>query len=197
MELLFPDGLMPLLMAAYSQPGRFYHGVPHLEHVLNLYDEVEAGPGWEYPLEVRLALAFHDFICVPGAKDNENKSAEVARRTINEFYTDGGVDIGHVCDMIEMTACHGSTLLQYCINDEKMMFDVDMAILGGSPGVFAEYEDNIAAEYSIFPVELYKAGRKQFLEGLLLNESIYLSLYFRDKLEKKARNNIENALMKY
>ena len=59
---------------------------------------------------------------------------------------------------------------------------------------FAEYERQIAREYSLIPPELYAAGRRKFLETVLAMPRIYLSDYFHARLDARARENLRRAL---
>src|SRR6185436_18633154 len=56
------DALLPELAAHYCEPHRAYHGVDHIAALAKLFVEVDRGPGWRAPLEVRLAILFHDAI---------------------------------------------------------------------------------------------------------------------------------------
>src|SRR5688500_2160356 len=70
--------LAPELAARYAAPHRAYHGIDHIAALARLFTEVERGPGWRAPLEVQLAMLFHDAIYEPGRPDNEDRSADLA-----------------------------------------------------------------------------------------------------------------------
>src|SRR5262245_25290518 len=74
--------------AAYATPGRAYHTIAHVREVLRRCEDVAAlgGPGWQHPDEVLLAALFHDAVYVPGAKDNEARSAELARDAAARYF---------------------------------------------------------------------------------------------------------------
>jgi predicted metal-dependent HD superfamily phosphohydrolase len=155
--------------------------------VVRCYDSV---PHWQHPDEVYLAILFHDAIYVAGAKDNEARSAELAREAIARYAL--AVDVARVEELILLTARHG-TLSPSDVDEEAALFlDCDMAILGSDS--FARYDAQIAEEYSAIPRELYLAGRRRFLEKLLTVERIYLSDHFHALLDARARENLRDAL---
>lgn len=71
-----PD-LFDRLLAAWSEPHRHYHTLQHLGECLANFRTLAHLP--EHPLEVRLALWFHDAIYELGRHDNEARSADWAR----------------------------------------------------------------------------------------------------------------------
>ena len=50
---------------------RAYHDFMHVREVLHHYADVAVGPGWTQPVEVYLAVLYHDAIYQPGRKDND------------------------------------------------------------------------------------------------------------------------------
>jgi len=189
-----PAPLIESARAAYGVPPRAYHSWTHIEEVRRRYDEVAAGPGWERPREVLLAVVFHDAVYVAGQKDNEDRSADVAVAEIARHFEDGAVDAARVAELIRLTARHGS-LTPGDVDPEAALFlDCDMAILGAEPERFAEYERAIALEYAHVPPALYRQGRGRFLQKLLASPRIYHSELFLTRLEQRARVNLTRAL---
>ena len=70
------------LAAAYAEPHRAYHTAAHIAEVLRWYDWVADEAGWHEPAAVYLAAVFHDAVYDPLAKDNEARSAALARRRL-------------------------------------------------------------------------------------------------------------------
>jgi len=68
-----PAGLLERLLAAWHEPQRHYHTLQHLEECLTLFDELRDQA--QHPLEVELALWFHDAVYHVRAHDNEACSA--------------------------------------------------------------------------------------------------------------------------
>ena len=67
--IALPVGLEGSLAAAYREPHRRYHDGNHVAEVLGWYDRVADDVGWRQPVEVYLAIVFHDAIYQPGATD--------------------------------------------------------------------------------------------------------------------------------
>jgi predicted metal-dependent HD superfamily phosphohydrolase len=179
---------------AYATPPRAYHDLGHVGEVLRHYAEVAAGPGWTRPAEVAFAILYHDAIYEAGAKDNEARSAVLAREHIARW--NAGVDADRVAGWIELTARHGTLSPGDVPDDDARLFlDCDMAILGAEPAVFDAYDRGIAAEYrGVVPGWLFAINRKRFLKGLLGRERIYLSDFFHQRLDAQARNNLRRAI---
>ena len=198
----FPDlseEQLATLIDAYASPPRAYHHFGHVEDVLTHYRTVAEGPGWHQPREVGLAALYHDAIYVPGRGDNEAESARLAVEHIARWLSQAGIDSQRVSELILLTARHG-TLDTAALGDDaaaedtRHFLDCDMAILGATPEAFAEYDRDIAEEYRAVPRWLYRIKRRQFFKKLLALKRIYLSDFFRDRLEAQARRNLQAAL---
>ena len=100
-----PIGLLAAVQAAYAVPPRAYHDFGHVGDVLARADEVAAGPGWRDPAAVRLAILYHDAVYEPARRDNEARSARLAREHLARW--DTGVDPDRVAALVELTARHG------------------------------------------------------------------------------------------
>ena len=175
-------------MAAYGEPQRAYHTAAHIAEVLAWFDRVADDVGWQRPAEVYVAIVFHDAIYVPGAKDNEARSAAWARRATLP------VDADHVAHLIELTARHGH-LAPGDVDPEAALFlDCDMAILGAAPEAFDAYDAAIAREYAHVPRDAYAAGRRAFLASVAAAPRIFLSDYVHARLDAAARANVARAL---
>ena len=149
---------------------------------------------WKQPREVLLAVVFHDAIYVAGAKDNEERSAELATREVQRAFASDGIQVARVAELIRLTARHG-TLTPADVDAEAALFlDCDMAILGSSPASFAQYDAQIREEYSSVPAPLYASGRRRFLQRLLDAPRIFLSEFFHLRLDEAARANLRRAL---
>ena len=177
--------LVELLAGAYAEPQRAYHTAAHIAEVLGWFDVVADDVGWEDPSAVYAAIVFHDAIYVPGAKDNEARSAAWC---LAEGFSDRGAQL------IELTARHGG-LAPGDVDDEAARFlDCDMAILAADLAAFAEYDRQIAFEYQHVPAEAYRTGRRAFLAGVLAKPRIFLSEYFHTRLDARARANLATLL---
>ena len=192
--LALPDALVAGLRAAYAGPGRVYHGEAHVEDVARQFAEAGRGEPWSRPHEVYLAVLWHDAVYEPGAKDNEARSARLARATVLRWLPHAGLDLGRVEQLILWTARHGSLTPADVDGEAARFLDCDMAILAAPPDAFDAYDRAIAAEYAALPRELYAAGRRAFLARLLASERIFLSPDFHVRLDAAARANLARAL---
>ena len=198
--MALPPGQLDALRAAYAQPPREYHDFGHVGEVLRHYAAVAAGPGWQKPVEVALAVLYHDAVYVAGKGDNEARSAQLAVQDIARWLPDAGIDAQRVAFLVELTARHGrhSTADFYADpapDDVRNFLDCDMAILGAAPDVFDAYDRAIAQEYAeVLPGWLFRLNRKRFLKGLLAHERIYLSDWFHQRYDAQARANLSRAI---
>lgn len=202
LPLALPPGQLDALRAAYAQPPRAYHDFSHVAEVLRHYAVVAAGPGWQQPDEVALAVLYHDAIYVAGKGDNEARSAQLAIDEIGRWLPDSGIDARRVAYLIELTARHGRHSPSDfdgdpAPDDVRNFLDCDMAILGAVPDAFDTYNRAIAQEYAgVLPAWLFRLNRRKFLRGLLARERIFLGDFFHSRLEEKARRNLRRALGK-
>ena len=198
--LPLPEGQMHALELAYATPPRAYHDFNHVAEVLRHYAAVADGPGWVQPLEVRLAVLYHDAVYEPGRKDNEAQSAAFAREQIARWMPGAGVEVERVAGLIELTARHGQFRpgdfgKTAVADDTRHFLDCDMAILGAQPAQFDAYDRAIAAEYrGHVPGWLYRINRRRFLKSLLARPRIYLSDFFHERYDAQARSNLRRAV---
>jgi predicted metal-dependent HD superfamily phosphohydrolase len=187
-----PEGLMRAVVSAYATPPRAYHSFSHVQEVLRHLATV---PTWQRPADVFLAALFHDAVYVPGRKDNEARSAELARTAIATFLPRADVDADRVAHLIGLTARHGALDAATLDPDAAHFLDADMAILGSDPATFDAYDAAIAEEYRpVTNALLYRFGRRRFLSKLLDAPRIFLSDHFHQRLDAPARDNLRRAL---
>jgi predicted metal-dependent HD superfamily phosphohydrolase len=186
--LRLPAPLEAALATAYGEPHRAYHDARHIAEVLGHYDRHCDAIGWRQPAEVYVALVFHDAIYVPGARDNEVRSAAWARSAGLP------VDGDRVAALIDLTARHGAIDRASIDADAAAFVDCDMAILGAEPAAFDAYDAAIAREYSAVPPDAYRAGRRAFLEKLAAAPRIFLHDAFHARFDAAARANLARAI---
>ena len=172
----------------------------HVREVLHHYADIAAGPGWAQPVEVYLAVLYHDAIYQPGRKDNEVLSARFAMDQVTQWLPEHGIDTLRVAELINLTARHGQFSPAdfgedgFAL-DARHFLDCDMAILGAEPEAFDAYDRGIAEEYrGHIPGFLFRLNRKRFLKGLLARERIYLSDWFHQRYDARARANLRRAI---
>lgn len=198
--LALPSGQVEALRMAYQTPHRDYHSLDHVLEVLRHYRDVADGPGWSRPVEVWLAVLYHDAIYDAGRRDNEARSAELAVEQVGRWLPEAGVDVGRVAALIELTARHGQHLpgdfgVGADADDSRHFLDCDMAILGAAPEVFDAYDQAIADEYrGHVPGWLFRRNRRRFLKALLERPRIFLSDLFHERYDARARANLRRTL---
>ncbi|MFC3715779.1 hypothetical protein ACFONC_06425 [Luteimonas soli] len=195
-----PEEQFAALEAAYAQPPRAYHDFNHVREVLRHHADVAAGPGWTQPAETFLAVLYHDAIYEAGRSDNETRSAELAVSEIAKWLPANSVDASRVAGLIELTARHGQFSPDdfgddAIADDTRHFLDCDMAILGAEPAVFDAYDRGIATEYrGAVPAWLFRLNRRRFLKALLGRPRIYLSDFFHERYDARARANLRRAI---
>ena len=175
------------LVKAYSEKQRFYHTAEHISACLYHLDKVSDQA--EKVTEIELALWFHDAVYQPLSSTNERDSANLA---VEFLHSNGAHDdvIDRINNLI-MCTVHGSPINT---DDEKLLVDIDLSILGAERFVFEEYETNIRKEYKLVPSPIYKRKRKKILNMFLSKNAIYSTHYFYDNYEQIARDNLAYAI---
>jgi predicted metal-dependent HD superfamily phosphohydrolase len=180
------------LTALYQNGSRHYHGLAHIEALLAL--AIEYRTKLSDPELVEAAIWFHDAVHDSRSKDNEAKSAELARDRLAGRLEPTRLE--RIVTMILATVAHQmpQTSEASFRSDAALFLDMDLSILGASPEIFDAYEAAIRREYAWVPEEAWTAGRSAVLRAFLDRPSIYHSEDFRDRFEKQARDNIMRSL---
>ncbi|HEX2220323.1 MAG TPA: hypothetical protein VHG35_16080 [Gemmatimonadales bacterium] len=182
-----PEPVVEAVLQAYSEPQRVYHTTDHVRDCLARLDEAPAVSPERDLAEA--ALWFHDLVYVPGAADNEARSADQAIAILVR----GGVPEARAAEIGRLVR-----LTDHATPPDDpaggLVCDVDLSILGRPPAEFAEYERRIRAEYGYVPEPLYRAGRAEVLARLLARHPLYRSAHFRSRYEEPARHNLERSL---
>jgi len=177
------------LAQAHETPPRAYHNLNHIEACLKELDEVRALA--EHPNEVELAIWFHDAIFDPKARDNELQSAGLAAEILSALGA-SSERIENVQVLILATRHDPSIPLD--TRDEKLLADIDLAILGKPPEIFDGYERQIREEYSWVPWDVYCEKRGHALKAFHARTRIYFTPEFQDRYDQQARRNLERSI---
>jgi predicted metal-dependent HD superfamily phosphohydrolase len=175
------------LMDAYREPPRKYHTLQHLSECLALFDR-HRSLALE-PAEVEIALWFHDAIYEVRAGDNEARSAEWAAAALRSAGVAAG-RIERVCAHILATRHSALPVGQ----DQALLLDIDLSILGAPAARFDEYETQVRAEYRWVPDFLFRRKRREILAEFLARDPIYATPALREVLEASARENLARSL---
>lgn len=176
------------LVVHYSSPGRAYHDLGHIGHVLSV---VAALAGYcRQPLAVRLAAWLHDIVYVPGAADNEEQSALLAQAWLAQLRLPASL-----CDetarLIRLTAAHDA--LPGDAN-AAVLLDADLAILGAPAAGYDAYARAIRREFAHVADSAFRAGRARVLDRFLARPAIYRTPPMRAAYEARARRNLAREL---
>jgi predicted metal-dependent HD superfamily phosphohydrolase len=192
-----PAELLDEVAAAHRVGRRAYHDLAHVAAVARALSALTADDATAdgVPLESFLAALFHDAVHEPGRRDDEARSAALARDAIGRWLPGAGVDVDRVAALVELTARHGHVERGDVDAAAAALLDADMAILGAEPDVFDRYEAAVAWEYAAaVPPDAWRAGRRQFLGGLLAAPRIFLGDGAHARLDARARENLRRAL---
>lgn len=179
--------LCEALTAAYAEPQRKYHTLQHLSECLQSFDAVRHLAG--KPAEVELALWFHDAVYQVKRGDNEEMSADWARRELNAAGVHQSVvDCVH---QLVMVTRHDVLPSQ---PDEQLLVDIDLSILGAPEERFAQYEQQIREEYAFVPAWIFRRKRVAILKSFMDRPRIFSTGHFYAALEQRARANLLRAV---
>jgi predicted metal-dependent HD superfamily phosphohydrolase len=184
------EAVLSELVRAYSQGQRHYHTLDHIAALLRLVET--HGAAITDRDAVVLAILFHDAVHDPTRHDNEAASAALARERLNTLRFANEV-ISKVSRYILATQ-HGHAGDMSGDADLAILLDFDLSILAAPPDEYLAYARAIRREYSMFPDELYRTGRRRVLEGFITQEHIYRTEPLHGLWEARARANIANEI---
>lgn len=172
----------------YSEKGRYYHNLLHLENMFHELEAVKANIS-DFTA-VSFSVFYHDIIYDATSKSNEEKSAVKAEKRLSELHINKD-KISIISEQILATKSHQQS--DYA--DTNYLLDADLSVLGKDFKTYMEYTQNIRREYSIYPDFLYKPGRKKILKHFLELESIFKTEYFKNTYEVQAKENIKAEIL--
>ena len=177
------------LIRRHSSIRRRYHNLNHIGHLLNCIDEYR--DRLKNPVELKLAVWYHDAVYRPLRKDSEQRSADLAVKHLTALGYDA-LSTQRIYKLILATKDHE---LSGALNDFDAQFfmDIDLSILGAHREQYVKYMWQIRKELVLVPRFLYKTGRIKALEGLLGLKHIYRTDIFQP-LEKRARENMKQEI---
>ncbi len=177
------------LASAYAAPDRHYHTARHVDACLTQFQPYRSLA--EHPVEMEIALWFHDAIYHAQRNDNERLSAQWAA----EFLSSENADPACVTRIhaLIMATRHDAAVDD---PDQRLLVDIDLGILGQPRPVFDDYDAAIRREYHWVPWPRYVESRIAVLSEFLKRPHIYATLLLRDRFETQARLNIAHAIAK-
>ena len=171
----------------YSKKKRFYHNLTHLDNLYFQLSKIKSEiKDWDTLL---FSLFYHDVIYSASKRDNEEKSAELAKE--NLLLISYPIEKIDLCfEQIMATKSHSVSVN----NDTNLFTDADLSILGQSWEEYEVYYKQIRKEYAVYPDFLYNPGRKKVLQHFLSMKRIFKTDYFFEKFETQARENLKSEL---
>jgi predicted metal-dependent HD superfamily phosphohydrolase len=176
------------ILDRHTEPQRRYHGESHLLALIELMDA--HAPHIASGTPPRLAIWWHDAIYNPQARDNEERSADLAREHMHTLRIAATL-IDETCRIILMTKNHWGGP---SAGDGDYFLDADIAILGAPSAVYDAYAANVRQEYAFAPDDLYRAGRSAFLNSALARPRLFRTGVFESTYAAQARTNMQREL---
>ena len=138
---------------------------------------------------VLFSLFYHDVIYNSSKKDNEERSADLARERMQTLGFSEERILKCVAQILETK---GHSISED--KDTNFFTDADLSILGLDWNLYSEYAQNVRKEYNSYPTIIYKMGRRKVLKHFLGMERIFKTDYFFEKFEDLARENLRKEL---
>lgn len=171
----------------HSVKKRFYHNLSHLEKMLQELESVKSQiTDWN---SILFSLFYHDFIYSTVRHDNEERSSNKAK-VVMQLLSVPVETIAKTEKTILATKKHSKRN----DNDVNLFLDADLTILGQEWDDYLKYAHNIRKEYAVFPNLIFNSARRLFLNNIFALSRIFITDYFYDKYEKKARYNVDREL---
>src|ERR1700730_5160280 len=172
------------LVRHYAEPTRHYHTLHHIRRCMRDLDSARAAiPD---PDGVELALWCHDVIYIPGAGDNERRSAEWLKRWAGDRIVTAERIAGFI---LATTPVVAPAHLDACFT-----VDIDLADLGNNRARFRKDEACLRAERPDLDDVAYDARERAFLSALLMRPRIYHPDFFHPRGKARARANLAGRL---
>lgn len=171
----------------YQSENRHYHNLHHIENLVQQLHNVRTVTQNEDAL--LFAAFYHDIVYDTTRNDNEEKSADFARRTLHKLNVPEDT-INTCIACILATRSHSLSEDTDC----NLFTDADLSILGAPWKHYEQYARQIRQEYIAIPEETYRSGRKAVMEKFAIMPAIFKTPYFYEKLEKQARENINKEI---
>lgn len=179
-ELIFSQ-----LVELYS--GREYH---NLFHIADCLGELESAKNLvSNRKELELAIWFHDSVYDSRKKDNEERSATLAGNAARELGF--SKQSASIVESLIVATKHTDVPNNF---DARLIMDIDLANFGFPYNIFHQISEEIRKEYSWVSDEDFSKGRRKFLSSFIARDRIYLTDFFGDKYESRARENLIKSI---
>lgn len=166
----------------YNTDKRHYHGLNHIYHCLDSMDH--ALDYIDDPDAMLMAIFFHDVVCDPQIKGNEQKSADLFQLIHQDTLSDDFIQRVYTLILATTHSFKPET------NDEKIICDIDLSSFALPWRLFLKDSDAVRVESLHLSDDMYYEKKCKFLKYLLNRPKIYYSHLFFNRCEQKARKNI-------
>lgn len=172
------------LLARWSEEHRRYHDVRHLASAVAALSALGCNDRL-----VHLAAWFHDAVYdgVPGR--DEERSAELARESLDGVLSSQEVD--EVARLVRLTATHAPEPGDH---RGRHLVDADLSILGALPGRYHVYVRDVRLEYPHLDDATFAAGRERVLRHLLALDPLFHTPTGARLWAHRARVNLASEL---
>jgi len=176
------------LAARYAEPARRYHTLAHVDALLR------GLASWQHlarePETIVAAIWFHDAVYDPRRRDNEARSADLARvELVRLGWSPAAIE--RVATLVLATAHHDADPAD---SDAWLFLDLDLSVLALDAPRYAAYRDAVRAEYAFVDDARYRAGRCGVLRSFIERDAIYRTPELHAAWEVAARTNLAEEL---
>lgn len=177
---------MDIYKAIYQANNLPYHNWDHIKRMQAFLPGVYKNH--KHFNELLWAIAAHDLVYVPGAKDNEELSSGLFT-DIHQNY-DMAIDYSLIHALIMSTKNHEVADSVKYKELYDVIIDLDLMGLGDPWKQYMETGEKIRQEFKAFTDDEFMAGRIKFLEKYGMKKEPIFKTPFFSHLEARARQNL-------
>lgn len=187
------------LLRRMAAPWRSYHGLRHLTVLWTRHLRFGRTGPMRRPQIARLiaaAILFHDAVLIPGAKDNEARSAEFWDRVARRLRGFTPAEIAWVAGTIRATADHLNAPLPRGPGGAARLWllDLDLSPIGEEPEVFERNRRCLRAEARHLDDAAFTVAQRAFLARIGAAPRLLRHPQLHAAFEARARANIGREL---
>lgn len=195
-SLDYANDVLKVLRARYDEPWRHYHDWGHILDLFDRFSQVEQN--LRDPNIVFLDIAYHDAAYDPLSTQKEMLSAQLAKHDLMKVkgmrkYVDCVVgDIIASNTHIVPASLHVDQK-----NDLGYFLDIDLAGFGDHWDHFVRANQKIRKEYPAVSDDDFIEGSSKVLTNFYERDRIYVTDFFHEKYDTRARANLRRTLDAY
>jgi predicted metal-dependent HD superfamily phosphohydrolase len=187
------------LLRRMAAPWRGYHGLRHLAVLWERHQRYGRTGPMRRPRVARLiaaAILFHDAVLVPGAEDNELRSAQLWRQAARRLRHFTPAEIAWVAGTIQATADHLNAPMPHGERGvaRLWMLDLDLSPIGEEAEVFDRNGRGLRAECRHLDDASFAEVQRAFLARIGAAPRLLRHPRLHAAFEQRARANIRREL---